>query len=94
MSRVTLHARLALTSSQGFAAAVGCCVQCHHWIRSVQNQGPHRGRYVIANLYADNGHRRWLRCELYHPECYVDIGEPHGPTPPYRKRMLLKTLVK
>jgi uncharacterized protein (DUF983 family) len=35
-----------------------------------------RRQQVIANVYVDG---RWDRVEHYHPACYADAAEPHGP---------------
>lgn len=45
-----------------------------------------RRQQVIANVYVDG---RWDRVEHYHPDCYADANEPHGPateTPPHQRR--------
>jgi hypothetical protein len=34
-----------------------------------------RNKQVIANVYKRS---KWDRIEHFHPECYLDAGNPHG----------------
>ncbi len=60
------------------------CPRCGTVVKFVARAGKHQ---VIANVYVDG---RWDRVEHFHPDCYADAGEPHGPVtempPPLRRR--------
>ena len=49
------------------------CRGCGAWVKFAARV---RRQQVIANVYVDG---RWQRVEHYHPACYTDAGEPHGP---------------
>ena len=49
------------------------CPVCGAWVKFAARV---RRQQVIANVYVDG---RWHRVEHYHPACYADAGEPHGP---------------
>lgn len=35
-----------------------------------------RPHQIVVNVYDGD---RWTRLEQYHPHCYAELGEPHGP---------------
>lgn len=55
------------------AGSSALCAGCEEAVKFATKVRRHQ---IIANVY-DNG--RWNRVEHYHPECYAEAGEPHGP---------------
>ncbi len=55
------------------AGSTTVCPGCGTLVKFVARAGKHQ---VIANVYVDG---RWNRVEHFHPGCYAEAGEPHGP---------------
>lgn len=50
---------------------------CAHCQQEIKFNPKRRTRTrVICNVYVDG---RWVRVELYHPQCYGRAGNPYGP---------------
>lgn len=50
---------------------------CSHCGSPVKFAARAQQRQVIANVYV---HGKWNRVEHFHSLCYVEAGEPYGPT--------------
>jgi hypothetical protein len=55
------------------AGNMGLCTACG---QAVKFRATHRLRQVICNVYVKG---RWNRVEHFHPACYKQAGNPHGP---------------
>jgi len=53
----------------------GTTAWCKDCDQSIKFQAQKRNRYVIVNVYVEG---RWDHVETWHPDCYVDAGQPHG----------------
>ncbi len=52
------------------------CAVCNEQVKFKAGQKV-KPRQVIANVYKSGV---WLRTEHFHAQCYLDAGEPHGPS--------------
>jgi hypothetical protein len=53
----------------------GTMLNCKHCDKAIKFAARVRNKQVIANVYKRS---KWDRIEHFHPECYLDAGNPHG----------------